>query len=108
LEIAFETRSLRSICESEGLATRELGQAVAESLRRRLADLRAATSTADLLVGNPREYKVDSSTMMLDLSADHRLVFTANHPTNPETEAGAVDWSKISRVKILRIEHEND
>jgi hypothetical protein len=50
LELAFETKLLREICESEQKARQELGIKVAEALKRRLADLRAATSVEDLPV----------------------------------------------------------
>ena len=108
LELAFETKSLRMICESENQAKRKLGSNVAESLRRRLADLRAATSVRDLIAGRPRELDVaDRQHMAVDLWDGHRIVFCANHSKNPVTETDELDWSRISRVKILRIERDH-
>ena len=60
LELAFNSRELRSICEHEPTAKDALGAEIAEALRRRLADLRAATSIADLIVGNPHTVEVGS------------------------------------------------
>ncbi len=54
LELAFETRELRDMCEDEAEARRALGQTIAEMLRNRLADLDSATSPGDLLAGQPR------------------------------------------------------
>ena len=106
VELAFATKSLRTICESQANAKRELGPHVAEALKHRLADLHAATSPKDLLVGRPRE--LDGSgpkrPMAIDLIDGHRIVFSANHPKPPTTESGDLDWSKVSRVKLLRIE----
>lgn len=105
LELAFDSRSLRSICESEAQAQRELGLSVAEMLKHRLADLRAATSINDLMVGQPRE--LDSAQInhiVVDLCAGYLMIFCANHPNNPLTESGKIDWPKVSRIKILRIE----
>jgi hypothetical protein len=103
LELAFETKELRDICESEAEARRQLGESVAEVLKHRLADLDAATSPKDLVAGRPRLGE-DGGTMVLELCEGHRLVFTANHPGNPATPTGDVDWARISRIRILRIE----
>lgn len=52
--VAFETVKLRRVCEDKGVAIAQLGIEVAANLRERLADIRAASTTADLLVGRPR------------------------------------------------------
>ena len=105
MELAFDSKPLRTICESEDDATQELGHAVSEILKHRLADLRAATSIADLLVGRPRVLqRAVHQYMAVDLGDDLRLVFCANHPNNPVAKSGQVDWLKVSRIKILRIE----
>ncbi len=48
LELAFETKRLREICENEEIASQELGAEGAERLKHRLADLRAAGSIEEL------------------------------------------------------------
>jgi hypothetical protein len=106
LELAFESRELRDICESEAEARRHLGDSVAEMLKHRLADLDAASSPKDLLVGQPR-LGADTETMVIDLCEGHRLVFTANHPNNPTTPDGKLDWTRVRRIRILRIESEH-
>jgi len=109
LEVAFDSRALRTICENEHQATLELGSTVAQILKHRLADLRAALSVTDLLVGRPRLLDGTASRLMVvDLIDGYRLVFTANHTKNPKTEAGDLDWGRISRVKVLRIEDDRD
>jgi proteic killer suppression protein len=105
LELAFDSESLRTICESEAYAKRELGSKIAEILKHRLADLCAATSIKDLVAGNPRILDgTDNQQMVVDLSDSHRIVFCANHPNKPEAETGKLDWLKVSRIKILGIE----
>ena len=105
MELAFDDKSLRTLCESEAPARRELGLEVAEVLKRRLADLCAATSVKDLVAGQPRE--LDAAHMAVDLCDGHRIVFCANHSSNPMTETGDLDWSKVNRVKVLRIERDH-
>lgn len=110
MEIAFDTQRIRSFCESGGLATEEWGAEVAQALKHRLADLRAATSVKDLVVGQPRvlDGEADRKYMYLDLCNGYRMVFSANHPTPPMTDSGNLDWAKVSRVKISRIERIDD
>ena len=108
LELAFESKVLRTICESESRASLELGAAVAESLKHRLADLRAARTAIDLLAGHPRTIGGrEGECMVVDLRDDNRLVFAANHPTSPMTQANNLDWTKVTRIKILRIESDH-
>ncbi|MBZ5628957.1 MAG: killer suppression protein HigA [Acidobacteriia bacterium] len=107
MELAFETKSLRTICESEAQARLELGAEVAEILKHRLADMRAATCTNDLVAGQPR-LSADGEQMVVDLCDGYRIVFKANHTRNPLTEAKDVDWPKVIRIKILRIESDDD
>jgi len=109
LELAFESKALRTICESEDHAKRELGPEVAEVLKHRLADLRAGTSIYDLVAGRPRLLdNGDHQRMVVDLCNGYRVVLEANHPNNPVTEADRLAWVKISRIKVLRIESDHD
>lgn len=105
MEIAFDTISLRKLCESESEAQRKLGVEIAKNLKRRLADLRAATSVKDLVAGRPRE--LDGARYRLDLSEGCLIIFCANHTTVPELKSGKVDWTRVSRVKLLEIERDH-
>jgi hypothetical protein len=107
LELAFHSKPLRTICESETEATHEFGEAVAAVLRHRLADLCAAKSPNDLPVGRPRALTSDPTKMCLDLCDRYVMTFCANHPNNPQTSSGLPDWEKVSRIKILEIAREN-
>jgi hypothetical protein len=105
LQLAFESKQLRTICEDEVQAKVELGETVAKTLKHRLADLRAATSIKDLLVGNPRSLpQPEGSNMVVDLCAGWHLVIAANHVSNPTTLENNLDWSRVTRIKILRLE----
>jgi proteic killer suppression protein len=105
LEIAFLTRALRKLCEHQAAAERELGNRVAGVLRRRVADLRAATSIGDLVAGRPCKVgDGHQQVMAVTLAEGFRMVFAANHYSLPLLESGGVDWSAVNRVKVLRIE----
>ena len=70
--------------------------------------MRAAESINDLITGRPRELNDGTGRFVIDLHPGHRLVFCANHPTNPASDSGNLDWSRVSRVKIVNIEGCND
>jgi hypothetical protein len=105
LELAFESETLRTICEIEAQAKRELGSAVAETLKHRLADLRAAKSVRDLPVGQPHALgDRDREEMIIELCDGFGLVFKSNHTQRPSIGGDDIDWTRVTRVKILRIE----
>ena len=108
VEIAFDSIALRTICESEAHAKTTLGLRVAEVLKHRLADIRAATSIDDLIAGKPHLINEIDQHMAIDLSDGYRIVICANHLKNPIMKSGRLNWSKVSRVKILRIERDYD
>lgn len=109
LELAFDSMPLRTICESEAQAKLELGSTVAEILKHRLADMRAATSVKDLVVGRPRI--LDDSRgqhMVVDLCDGYWLTFQSNHTNRPIIDADDIDWARVTRIKLLRIERHYD
>ena len=105
--LAFASKPLRDMCEIEEHARRHLSSKVADNLKHRLADLEAAASVEDLIVGSPRKSKA-SDTYLVDLADGFCLVFGANHIKNPVHGDGKVDWSKVSRVQVLSIGKCND
>lgn len=104
MELAFESKHLRSICEDLTAARLELDDAVAESLKHRLADLQAAVSIYDLLWGNCRVVGSGrAQRVRIDLPQGFYIVLAANHPRVPLTPEGDVDWNAVIRVKIIHI-----
>jgi hypothetical protein len=101
LQLAFETKHLRTLCESSADAIRELGQDVARHLMQRIADLDSAVTINDVLLGQPRAS--DSGNLVIELVRGYRLQCRANHPNNPITATGAIDWNRVSRIKIVGI-----
>ena len=103
MQLAFESVSLRSICENEDLAITALGATIAGTLKRRLADLVAARSIYELPAGNPRPKQDEPECWVIDLAENIYLFLQANHPRNPLTEGGNIDWGRVTRVKVTRI-----
>lgn len=88
-----------------------LGPPLAEKLKRRLADLVAASFAADLfaLPGQPREL-IDNRPghIAIDLINGQQLIFQSGHVRTPLLQSGSVDWSRVRRIKILGLESSHD
>lgn len=106
MEVAFDTKALRTLCERLDVAEDVLGSAVAERMKARLMDLQAARTIKDVVVGNPQVLGwIAGSDLCIDLLNGYRMVIRANHPHNPLTDSGEIDWTRVRRVKLLRIEN---
>jgi proteic killer suppression protein len=105
LELAFSTQELRTLCEAEAAADRRLGAAAGGALRKRLADLRAASNMAEFmkLVGGCATRGRNKDQIEVDLVEGAIVVLGPNHVKTPRTTPRGIDWSQVSRVKILRI-----
>ncbi len=101
LELAFETKALRDICESEAIAKRELGAKVADALRRRLSDFRSVDTFDELPFV---KIKKRSNNVTFELPDDWQLVVTGGHGDNPKLPSGKIDWAKVTRLRIANIE----
>lgn len=105
--IAFDSQELRELCEQAERADEMLGKRVASRLRRRLADIEAASELPSMVVGNPRVVTHSAvERMVVDLVDGFELVFVANHPKNPRNSAGRVDWAKVSRIRIVGLSND--
>lgn len=104
LEVAFQSRELRSVCESPARAKRELGEAASAALRRHLADLEAVETVAELLeLGLDFESCAQKIGLVrFPLSDGIYLYCEVNHRTVP-VNGQRVDWTKVMRLKVTSI-----
>lgn len=102
MEIAFNTQSLRSICEKEDLMDKKLGSAGAKALQVCLADLRAASTVADLTANYSAEV-VSRSDIVLVPADGLRLRLRTTDSKVKNLKADGSDWTKVSRLKIMEI-----
>ena len=104
LEVAFQSRDLRGICESPARAKRELGEAAGAVLRRHLADLEAVETVAELFeMGLGFEncaHKLGLVRFQLD--DDLYLYSEVNHRNVP-MNGEQVDWTKVTRLKVVHV-----
>lgn len=104
LELSFENKQLRALCERENRAKAVLGDEVAKRLRARIADIDAASTYVDLVIGSPRivEYK-DRECLVISLTNDLHLIMIPNHRNNPVDTDGKLDWGRVRRLKLIEI-----
>ena len=104
MDIAFQSRALRDVCESEEMLKAKFGEAVGMAIVRRLADLRAAVTIRDLMVGNPREVlSGPHPALCVDLVAGTTILLRANHIRLPRRTGGTIPWAEVTRLKIISI-----
>jgi hypothetical protein len=100
LDLAFEDKALRYICESHVKAKKQLGEGVAVALHSRLADLEAADKITDL---NWVPMEVGPTEVSILFHASYRLVVAANE-IQPPMHGDAVDWNKVDRLLLRKLE----
>lgn len=104
MEISFKTKKLKKLCEQTKLAAKELGPKGAKKLRARMADLAGFLVVTDLCAGRPHPLTGDrAGQFALDLDHPRRLVFEPDHDPIPRKDDGGIDWSQVTRVRIIWI-----
>lgn len=103
MELAFETVTLRRLCESDSEARKRYPETVVDDLQARLADLRAATTAADLVVANPIIDARPPGHIFFRLDGDHELRCVVNHPIPPIAESGLIAFERVRRIRIIYI-----
>src|SRR5690349_21716962 len=94
MELAFATKPLRRLCESQVFAERRIGIRLARTLRHRLADIAAAENAKDLIAGRPRAIPaMPYEHLIVELDTDFEIVLKANHNSVMTLRSGAVDWA---------------
>ena len=105
LELAFATKALRDICESEAVAKKKLGAKVAAALKRRLSDFQSINSFDELPLAKPKK---NTNSIKFNLPDEWQLVVKCGHGEAPKLPSGKIDWSQVTRLKITKIEKRND
>lgn len=100
--VAFENIEIRMLCENESIALEKFGST---KLHDRLADLFAANTVRDLLLGNPEETEFMSlNAFKIDIEEGQSLYFVSNHVKTPYLKDGNINWDEVKRIKIIAIQ----
>lgn len=103
MELAFQTRELRKLCEDDVMARAKLPEPTVNDLQMRLADLHAATVVLDLMVLGPTLSTDPPGTIAFELAGGWELVCQGNHPRPQLASVAPADFTRIRRVKVIRV-----
>lgn len=106
MDISLDNRRVARLCNEQRRAVRQLGQAAANRLRRRLDDLAAAPNLEALRNAPGRCHELTGNRagqFAMTVSGGWRLVFVPDHDPVPMRSAGGIDWSSVTRVLILEV-----
>lgn len=105
MDIAYRTRKLRGICLSDVQMKNTFGKECAAALQNFLADLRAAHKIGDIFYDLLNDGDdSDESALKFDVDGHCSVFITPNHNRIPTNNRGEVDWTKVTRVQIRKIE----
>ena len=105
MELTWDSREVRDLCEKRECAMAQLGDDVALELGKIVADLEAVASMAEFLeLADPDLILVNATEVVVILETGPRLVLGSGHP-----DAAAADdppeWATVTRCRIRRLEH---
>lgn len=105
MEIAFQTKALRTVCLNAEAMDELYGADGGALLRRCLADMRAVECLGDLpLLALSLAPTGLGDEAAVDVGAGLTVVLKANHRRPPRLADGEIDWSAVNRILIDRIE----
>lgn len=109
MEISFENPSLRQLCQSKNRAKTQFGEEFALKLKTLLADLDIWNNVNELIEGGIYNLKIDGkNSITIELGNDAKFVFCAINLDIPLNEDRTINWAKVTRIKVLRIEVNNE
>jgi plasmid maintenance system killer protein len=112
LDIIFKTTKLAKECNEFRLLQKVHGKQRARLIRRRLDELRAANTLAEIShLPPPRMHQLKGERqgqISLDLDHPYRLLITvANNPV-PKKDNGNINLSKVTVVMVLEVKDTHD
>ena len=112
MDIVFVSGKLAKQCKSQRLLLQHHGAVRAKLIGQRLAELRAAQVLNDMRnVRRARchELKGDhAGQLSVDLDHPYRLIFEAVDQEGNTIRSRALDWTKVTIIRILGVENTHD
>ena len=108
MEISYQDQNLRQLCLSKNRAKTQFGDEFALKLKILLAELDVWNNVNELIEYGVYDLKIDDrNNITVDLGNESKLVFCAINLDIPLNEDRTINWAKITRIKVLRIERNN-
>ena len=107
MRILYANARLKKVFNNHKLLKRKHGARAAAIIRRRLDDLYAADTLADMrtLPGRCHELRANrAGQLALDLDHPRRLVFEPANDPIPRSSDGGLIWEQVTAVVIIGVE----
>ncbi|SBS24893.1 hypothetical protein MSP8887_00068 [Marinomonas spartinae] len=106
LELSFNSKSLRNICEnSNELAN--LFKDDSNRLKNRISDLLSFNNMAEftqIFIKRVEKVKAGNTEMyQVNFGKNNYILIEASHIKNPTDDHGCIDWKSVNRIKIVSI-----
>lgn len=102
MKISFLDADIEGLCRQSKLATRKLGAESAKKLQRRLNELFAANTVAELVAGRPHPLLRDRlGQYAVDLHSGCRLIFKPTRQPPPAKPDGSINWAQVDDITLI-------
>ena len=101
--LSFASISLRDLCQDPDHIGGDLPALVLETLKDRIADLRAATCWADLQFGSPEIDTRGPGGLRWPLGDGYELICSGGDPDHRLLTDGSIDMHRLRRVKVEHV-----
>src|SRR5690554_1424473 len=106
MEIEYQTNKLKKTARDYRAISKQYG-AMAKKVIQRLQEFKAANSLEDIrkLPGaRCHELSPKSDRLLaVDVTVNHRIIFTPHHDPMPVKEDGGLDWPSVTKITIVAI-----
>jgi proteic killer suppression protein len=107
VEITFISRKLQKVCNSEKEMRTRFGKPLAERLKQRLAELKAADTLEDIRrLPSARCHELSQNRkgqLAVDVVHPKRLIFEPDYNPVPRKPDGGLDWPHVTRIRVIEI-----
>ena len=112
MDIIFKTTKLQKACNDFRELQKVHGKQRAGLIRRRLDELRAANTLAEIShLPPPRMHQLKGERqgqISLDLDHPYRLLITVANTPIPKKDNGSINLSKVTAVMVLEVKDTHD
>ena len=107
MDISYNDKKLREICNDERSLIKKFGKQIAEKIIMRLNEFASAENLSEIPVSPPpRRHELAGERkgqFAVDLKHPYRLIFIPANDPLPIKSDGGVDLTKISKIEILEV-----
>lgn len=107
MDVSFRTRKLAKTCSSSREMAKTYGDQMGKLIGRRLAELEAASTLADLAtLPQVRAHQLTGDRkgqISLDLVHPFRLILEVADDPAPKKKDGGLDWNRVTEVEVIEV-----